>query len=293
MLEQHRCLGARALGSLALVALLASALAHAETAPPIVRASTAARYLRPGDTLLNFVRTTNPAFWAKAIVGAQKGIQKLAGFFNKSLRLADPSIVHSAIYLGDGMIAEAYGTNPDDAGVAVVSLDQHPSETYLISRPVDSALAKRAATIAKLWAQTKRLGYFPPFHAPLRSSSFGSNARAAALSFGKAAAVSGGPASVTSMFCSQFVIAVYQAAIVAPQLAKNPKLSADRLTMPRALAVDAGNASPLAQVGALRSKEDNGKLLFVEHGKVQVDPTLPPRPGIYDWVKAQFKKFFN
>ena len=295
MNQRLRVLAPGLIGAIALAALVALAHSHAHAEPtiPVVRADTSAKYLRPGDVLFNYKRTVSPAWWAQAIASLQSKIQVTAGIFNKSLRLADPNIVHAAVYVGDGVIAEAYGTSPDDQGVQLNSLDKHPSEMYTISRPVDPALAKRAAEIAKTWSEGRRMTYKPPFSVMFGSSSFGPKARAAALVYGKGARDSGGPKSVSSMFCSQLIIAIFQAAGVSPQLATNPKLRAAQMAMPRALAVDAVNASPLAMVGAMRSKEASGKLAFVEHGKILIDPTLPPRPGMWDRVKSKFPKIFK
>ena len=66
------------------------------------------------------------------------------------------------------------------------------------------------------------------------------------------------------MFCSELVIAAFQAAVVADQLARDAKLSAKHLSMPRAWRLHASNSSPLAMVGAMRSKDSKGQLSFEE-----------------------------
>ncbi|TMA21795.1 MAG: hypothetical protein E6J88_15300 [Deltaproteobacteria bacterium] len=67
-----------------------------------------------------------------------------------------------------------------------------------------------------------------------------------ALDFGKNAGTAGGPPDFGKMFCSEFVIAVYQAAVVARQIKKKSKLKAGDVSMPPGLDLHASNSSPLA-----------------------------------------------
>ena len=130
------------------------------------------------------------------------------------------------------------------------SLDRVKGLYLAVYRPADPALAKRAVEIATRWASSGRMKYAVPYGLAERSN-FGPEARAEAMAYAKAAEVATGPASVSRMICSQFVIAVYQSAAWAPLLQKTPGAKADALAMPFAFQVQASHSSPLVLDGQL------------------------------------------
>src|SRR5438067_1234576 len=95
-------------------------------------------------------------------------------------------------------------------------------------------------------------------------------ARMDALKYGKGAGRDGGPREFPKMFCSQFVMAAYQAAAIAPQLAKNPKLSWRRMDMPAGLRIHAAHATPFAFHSYLREAQDEDQI-WKSLGRVLVD----------------------
>src|SRR5438477_11855087 len=111
--------------------LAAAASAAAAEEAKLVRSDTADTVLQPGDILFNYSRGEKESWYAKIIAGTQRAIQKTAGRFRASLRRGDASFVHVALYLGKGQVAEAHGTNPDDAAVKIDNLDTHPGERNL------------------------------------------------------------------------------------------------------------------------------------------------------------------
>jgi hypothetical protein len=218
--------------------------------PIVVNAQTADRFLRPGDLLLLLYGGKQANLLYKlaevAIVGAQKLAKKTAGLFSKVWRKADPEVMHGAIYLGKGIMAEA-----DEPGIVQNSIEESKTYRLYVYRAKDASLARRAAEIADRWSKSRRMKYLPPFKT-LGKADFGPHARREALQFGRAADLEGGPPEFKKMFCSQFMMAVYQSAIVSAQLVRHPDLKAEKIEMPYAMRLHASNLGPAHLDGTLR-----------------------------------------
>jgi hypothetical protein len=241
---------------------------HQEARPGgVIDAQIASKFLKRGDVLIKFAGT-EASITEHVIMAGEKAVQKLSGIFHRELKKGDPTCFHVALYLGHGQTAEAHGGNLKTAHVGLRSIDDHAGFLFRIYRCTDAALAEAAATVGELWATPNRMKYAIPVAVPFERASFGPHARKEVLVFGQAAGDQGGPKSFTKMFCSQFVIAAYQAAVVADQLEKNPKLSSDKLTMRAGLDLHATNASPLAFHAKLESHQD----LWGSVGEVLVRP---------------------
>jgi ricin-type beta-trefoil lectin protein len=239
----------------ALLALAAS-WASAQTAIRLdqikyITEQNADTFLKPGDIMMKRLNDSSPATTV-GIAISQTMISNLYGTLGSGEADAgDPSVVHAAIYLGGGLTAEAHGhTDVDNEGVSLRHLSQHAGFVWYVYRPLDASLGVEAAAIARTWA-TGRMGYLAPFSVPFHDSDFGAKGRSEALEYGRAAYVAGGPPGISKMFCSQFVLAVYQAADVQRQLKKNPKLNADQVTMYIGMDRQASNTSPLVMHGHL------------------------------------------
>jgi hypothetical protein len=274
------------------VLVAALSLEPATAAEPVLRAETADAHLEAGDLLFNYLHARE-TWYARLIERSQRAMKAVSQtLFHRWMKKADPNLVHVAMYVGKGQLAEAHGTNPENAAVKIASLNDHPDERYLIVRPKDRALAARAAEIARNWAGPKRMKFLAPFHVPFRNISFGPGARKDALALGRDADRAGGPKRTKAMFCSQFVAGVYQAAIVAKQLAKKPKLKASDLRMPKSLQVHVAHTSVAALIASLRRGDPKDRT-FDELSSFKVDPTLPPKPSAWAWLKSKIRKLFS
>ncbi|MBS2021260.1 MAG: hypothetical protein JST92_02545 [Deltaproteobacteria bacterium] len=249
-----------------------SALArvHPETdARPggIIDAAISSKFLKRGDVLIKFAGT-EASTTEKVIMGGEKAVRFLSGLFHKEIRKGDAKSFHVALYLGNGRTAEAHGGNLKTAHVGLRSIDDHAGFLFRVYRCTDVKLAEEAALVGERWATTDRMKYAVPVAVPFERANFGPHAREEALVFGKAADTQGGPPSFSKMFCSQFVIAAYQAAVVARQLKKSPKLAAKEVQMTAGLDLHATNASPLA----FHSKLVAHTSLWAAQGEVLVRP---------------------
>ncbi len=265
----------------------AASAANAPTPDGVIDITNADQVLKPGDVLIKFLGATTKITAAEELItGGQKVVKRLAGVFHKELKHADANAFHLALYLGHGRTAEAHGGDRKTASVALRSLDDHAGYLFKVFRPRDRALAERAVKVAELWANG-RMKYLVPVTVPFRDASYGSSAKAEALLYGRAAGRAGGPEHVKAMFCSEFVIAVYQAAAVEPQLAKNPKLKAGQTTVPPGLDVQPSHASPLAvharlaRAVAEKHWDDAGELLVrPQHDVNGAAPEGKPGPDV-------------
>ena len=210
----------------------------------VIDSNNADEALRPGDVLIKFAGTSST--WTEKVIEAgEKAVKKLSGLFHEGIKKGDPTCFHVAIYLGKGRTAEAHGGDLSTARVATREIDAHAGFLFRIYRCQDQALAKSAVKVAETWANG-RMKYLVPALVPFRLASFGPKGHAEALVFGQESGREGGPQSAEAMFCSQFVIAVYQAAAVAKQIEQKPKMSSTDVEMPAGLDLHASNASPLA-----------------------------------------------
>jgi hypothetical protein len=208
-----------------------------------VTAATADKVLQPGDVFLKFSLQKAEQLTQTLIKTAQKIVKKVSDFFGIAQKKGDPTGFHSGLYLGGGRVAEAYGGDLSSARVGIRGLEHHDGYLLKVYRPRDTELAKRAVEVATRWANAT-MGYLVPIRT-LRSADFGRFARAEALQYGRDASRAGGPKGFKKMFCSQFVLAAYQAAAVSAQLAKRPRLAASEVRVPLGVRVHAANSSPL------------------------------------------------
>lgn len=209
------------------------------------------RLLKPGDVMFKLLNdSSGVATWGTAI--DEHLTKQLEGKWDVVARKGDANSVHVVFYVGHGKTAEAHRKDAGDAAAQVGSrdLEQHAGYLFYVYRPKNQGLATAAAQIAENWA-TGRMGYLLPLRVPFENSDFGPKGHEEALYLGQQAEERGGPRSYKDMFCSQFVISVYQAAIVRAQLERNPRLSAHKVEMPYSLAVQASHTSPFIFNGHL------------------------------------------
>jgi hypothetical protein len=243
----------------------AGALAASQQVTP-VRQANADQVLRQGDVLFKLINDKSHATsWGIVITDA--AVQQLNGKFNSAAARGDAAVVHVSIYVGNGRFAEARGG--DIKKVVTRPIDDHAGYLFYVYRPTNRALGEHAAEVARIWANG-RMKYKDPYHVPFRSSSYGPMARKDALRYGHDARRGGGPRNDDSMFCSEFIIAVYQAAMVEAQLKKNPKLSPSKLGMQHAMQLDASNTSPLVLNGKIREGIEKGE--WASAGMIVVQP---------------------
>ena len=209
--------------------------------------------LRPGDFLFRYVNPKD-RLGDKVIGGVIKGgqiaveatssllklsraelsrlLEKHSREFEGALVRGDPNTVHMGIYLGGGDIAEAYGTSLGDAKVGLWRLfDKGRLHTvWRVFRHRDPRIAAAVAEVARRWALTGRMGYRVPVEVIAHSGDWDDSARSAAFEFARAYDIEGGPPVMSSMFCSQFAVAVGQSAVARVALASSdPQFSAARL----------------------------------------------------------------
>jgi len=223
----------------------------------LLDAKTADTFLKPGDFLLKIYGGKTHMTGLKQLQAVQIAAQKLMKKMGKlrgdaAWKRADPEIVHGGIYVGGGTMAEA-----DAPGIIQQSLDESTTFRFYVYRMKDEALRSRAVEIAKRWANG-RMKYLPPVTV-VGSSSFGPHARAETLEYVRAAETAGGPPEKSRMFCIQFMVAVYQAAVGSLQLAQNPHLGAGDLRMPYALEHQGTNLTPAHLDGILREAVEGGR----------------------------------
>src|SRR3954466_12585308 len=206
--------------------------------------------LQPGDVLVKFA-AEKITFTEKVIQAGERAVKKLSGLFHQGIKKGDPTCFHVAVYIGQGRTAEAHGGDLSTACVATRSIDDHAGFALRVYRCQDRALADAAVKVSKAWA-TGRMKYLVPALVPFHLASFGPRARGEALVFGQESGREGGALPIEKMFCSQFAIAVYQAAVVARQLSKAPRMTSSEVQMPDGLDLHATNSSPLALHAKLR-----------------------------------------
>jgi hypothetical protein len=210
--------------------------------------------LKPGDVLIKMLNTQSEATtWGTAVT--QGAIQEFLGAFSAAAKSGNPATVHAAVYLGNHQTAEAHrSSNEDKEGTSVRDIEHHAGFLFYVFRPKSALLGVDAAAVARRWANW-RMGYRIPWETPFHNSSFGPQAQAEALAYGKASNTAGGPPGDKQMFCSQFVIAVYQAAVVRSELNRNPNLKTNQVGMYPGVDRQASYTSPLVMHGHLQSSQ--------------------------------------
>jgi len=245
----------------------------------VVTNASADQVLKPGDMMFKLLNEKSQAS-SVGISLAESAVKALDSKFNSAVARGDAQAVHVAVYLGGGMTAEAHGkTDGEQAGVSPRHIEHHAGYVFYIFRPKDQRLAAEAAAVARRWA-TGRMTYKLPFTA-IRSSSFGPFARREAMKYGKEAGRAGGPVEDSSMFCSQFGIAVYQAAVVADELRANRNLGSGGIRMPYGIDLHASNTSPVNFHGHLiEATQANHGATWAYVGRVLVQSPPAPTPAI-------------
>lgn len=236
-------------------ALLALAAwgAVAGTPVQVVTAKNADQVLRPGDVMLKLLNKSSQASSVGISVG-EGAINDFYGGFSEAAKKGNPAAVHVAMYVGNGQTAEAHGKTSEDAeGVSLRRIEHHAGYLWFVFRPKDERMGREAAEIARRWA-TGRMAYRLPWQVALHNSDFGSKAREEAFTYGQAANTAGGPPQEKSMFCSQFVIAAYQAAAVRRQMAESGgrRIGPKDLHMYPGVDLQASYTSPLVFHGHLQ-----------------------------------------
>ncbi len=235
----------------------------------------AEQVLQPGDVMIKLINTKSQASsWG--ITVSETAIQQWYKGFSEAAAKGTPAAVHVAMYVGNGETAEAHGkSDEDNAGVGLRKLAHHAGYIWIVYRPNDPRFGVDAAKVARTWS-TMRMGYKLPWDVPFHNSNFGSNAQKEALAYGKAANVPGGPAHWSEMFCSQFVIAAYQAGMVARALQANPNLSHGDIKVLAGMDRHASYTSPLVMQGHLEASTVG----FRKIGLIvtQLAPTAPTPP---------------
>jgi len=247
----------------------------------LIESSNADRLLERGDVLIKFAARTS-TFMENVIMAGEKAVKKLSGLFHEGIKKGDPTCFHVAIYLGEGRTAEAHGGDLSTARVGAREIDAHAGFLFRVYRCQDRALAEAAAKVAETWA-TGRMKYLVPALVPFHLASFGPQAHGEALVFGQESGRKGGPLRFGAMFCSQFVIAVYQAAAVAKQLRQKPGLISTDVQMPAGLDLHASNSSPLALHARLEGASATWRyvdeVLVRPQQDANVQTAPPARPG--------------
>lgn len=245
-----RSAAVRAVALWAALLAIAPAAWAAEAPTHQVTVATADTFLKPGDIIIKYViggeaLSLKDKVTAKAIGVLATVTKWTRAQFNEAAKKGHVKAEHAMLYTGSGKVAESVGE-----GVRMGSLEKVKGLYLAVYRPADPALAKRAVEIATRWASSGRMKYAVPYGLAERST-FGPDARAEAMAYAKAANVATGPASVSRMICSQFVIAAYQSAAWEPLLQKSPGAKADALAMPFAFQMQASHSSPLILDGQL------------------------------------------
>lgn len=201
--------------------------------------------LQPGDYLFKYVVSEGKTEFLTSVfqkiinygqqaftIGSQKWndyIDQENLNFKKAMAKGDPNVIHMALYVGKGMLAEANGTTMQNAAVKTESIfTAHKGEVWKVFRHKDKALSQDVSKVASLWAN-ERMKYLIPVKGILTNANFGPQAMSQAVQYGEAYNVKGGPKSVTSMFCSQFAVAASQSAALNRLMVSNGKSAKDNL----------------------------------------------------------------
>lgn len=254
-----------------------------EPVPIGLTKATADAFLKPGDFVFRTVNPNDPLsdkLTGAVIKQSQSAIDKVLFGVGELKRLVnkedaelsraisegDPNAVHVAVYLGAGENAEAFGSTPTNATVNVWPLftDGRRGTAWRIFRHKDPAVAARVAAIARRWANG-RMAYKVPLELFARDASWNGAARERARAYQAATELAGGPADYREMFCSQFAVAVLQAAVMSARGFSSTTTDAQLDGLPGEAKVDS-LASPLR---VYSEWEKSGA--FVQAGNVVVE----------------------
>ncbi|HUJ27211.1 MAG TPA: hypothetical protein VLW85_14400, partial [Myxococcales bacterium] len=218
------------------------ALAH--PADGTIDSTNCDQVLKRGDVLIKFAGVES-SVTEKIIMAGEAVTKKLSGLFHHNIAQGNAGAFHAALYLGGGRTAEAHGGDLATARVGQRSIDDHGGFLFQVYRPKDQVLADAAAKVGETWAN-RRMKYKVPALVPFERASYGPLGHREALDYATHADTAGGPPDVDKMFCSQFVVACYQAAAGAALIEKKGHLKASELDMPCGIDLQASNTSPLA-----------------------------------------------
>lgn len=252
-----------------------------------IYAANADQILRPGDVLFEYEE--KPLTPVQGFIRFGQAVLKAAHQRSRpDLKKADAGIAHVAIYVGKGWLAEAEGTHPGNTRLRLQTLDAHAGFRYKIFRSKDTALARRAAEIAKIWAAESKVGYYFPFHALFVGPKEPAKAKATALRLAAIAKQKGGLQGYRAMFCSQFVFSAYQAAALLPKIKGTRGAAADTLRLPLPLALYAENVSPMEMhQHFLQTSSQEGGFQNVLDLRVSLKHGIQ-REGIDGWLQQSF-----
>ena len=171
--------------------------------------------LSSGDILLLLDTPDNTSTKHKGI----KFGQMLTGIHRSRHNQGASDLVHAMMFVGYNCVAEASGA----AGEVRATMLRSRSGTYMVYSCTDSALAQRAAGAAMSWSQRGQMGYakrkavMSIFH----SDKFGTHGQTRAQSYANEIDSNTPTFGRGRLFCSEFVIACYQAAALDLQLGLN------------------------------------------------------------------------
>jgi len=244
-----------------------------------VTKASADAFLKPGDFIFRYVNPSDPL--SDKVTGAvirksqsaidtvlfgvneiKRLVTKTDSDFDRALSEGDPNAVHLAVYLGDGDDAEAYGSTPGNASVDVWPLfsEGRKGTAWRVFRHKDPRVASEVAAIARRWANG-RMGYKVPLELFAKDAAWNDRARAAVREYAAAADLAGGPPARREMFCSQFGVAVLQAAILKLASLGPAPTDAQLDALPREARTDSF-ASPLRVYG---DWEKSGAFVLAGH----------------------------
>ena len=264
----NRILTKFAVGTVASLCILVSAQSvYAQTATPVlVKPGNVGGILAPGDFLFKYKDSSNnsdgvvmrgfgaaiAAGQAVLKAGTKEWNERVASEgtkFSQGLAKGDANAIHVAIYIGNGVLAEANGA-PLTASVTRWNLfTDHKGETWRVFRLKNREIADAVSKVAGTWA-TGRMKYLIPAQVMVTNSTFGPKAKADGLQYAEAYSSAGGPPAWSKMFCSQFAVSVAQSAAIKVLLVpKTPKLTVDSLeALPTEYKMDA-MSSPVTVFG--------------------------------------------
>ena len=222
--------------------------------------------LRPGDFLFKYLGSDNKTglpvigvAFEKLITFGQQAYKAGSGAWNsvvgkdnpvmrEAKAKGNPNAVHMGIYVGRGLVAEAYGTSLQGASVSQHGLfTEHNYQNWFIFRPKDTLFARTVTEVATTWANG-RIKYLIPAEAAITNSWFGPAAKEKALMYAEAYSTIGGPPAVARMFCSQFAVAAAQSAAIKLYLSPSNTTAAQLDLLPTHVKLDSFS-SPVTVFG--------------------------------------------
>ncbi len=137
--------------------------------------------------------------------------------FGQLSKGASRKYVHALVWVQEPRNAGVEKEIAEASGSGLVRCSELKGGTYAAFLPTDANLGDWAAQVAMMWAVDGKITYgrMKAGSSVFHSSDFGDNAKRRARAYANVAFENppeGGQGAVANMFCSEFVIAVYQAA---------------------------------------------------------------------------------